>query len=139
MSNRRLVESQLGLHFTVGPADESQDSSCSKLAGDAYDAFEALLKSEGMALLGRPDPSISDDFRFQPFELCEFDWEGTEIEGMIAYGFWIHGPDFSQEEARILRDMAARAVTTVCGEDGRFVRAELYCKWEESATAPFEM
>ena len=57
MAHRRLEATELGLYFSVGSKVQSDEEDLSDRAGKAYDAFDALLKEEGMSLLGRPDPT----------------------------------------------------------------------------------
>lgn len=135
---KTLVETQLGLFFAVGPAGDENAKSNTRRQSESFGALEALLKERGMSELGKPDPSVSDDFRFLPFELCECEFDEREEGGQAVYSVWFYsGSPIEQEAAVKLRDMALEAYRTACGADAQFVRADLYEKWEHATTKPF--
>lgn len=138
MAHRRLEATELGLYFSVGSKVQSDEEVLSDRAKKAYDAFDALLKEEGMSLLGRPDPTISDDFRYLPFELFEFGWDCSEDDGLVIYPVWVNAPNFTRAEAGLLRDMGLRAFQSVCGADARFIRAEVTQEWKELVTTAYD-
>ncbi|KVP39854.1 hypothetical protein [Burkholderia ubonensis] len=133
-----LVENQLGLYFTVGPSGDTNDETNAARQTKSYDALQALFNERGMAELGKADPTISADFRHVPFELCACEWESEDVDGQVSYSVWFHSPQAIEEDAAAkLRAMALEAYSAVCGADARFVRAELYQKWESAETTPF--
>lgn len=135
---KTLVEAQLGLYFTVGPDGDEHEASNAKRQTESFRALEALFKERGLSELGKSDPSVSDDFRFLPFELCECEWEGREEDDQVVYSVWFHSSSPIEQEAAVkLRAMALEAYRTACGVDAEFVRADLYEKWEHSTTTPF--
>lgn len=135
---KTLVEAQLGLYFSVGPAGDEYEASNAKRQTESFQVLEALFKERGMSELGKSDPSVSDDFRLLPFELCECEWEGRDEDGQAVYSVWFHsGSPIEHEAAVKLRAMALEAYRTACGVDAQFVRADLYEKWEHATTTPF--
>lgn len=133
--NKQLREAQLGLYFSIG-ATAMGDEAASERQHQCYQALEALLKSRGMTELAVQDRE--GDFRYMPFELCECEWDGDQVEGQFVYSVWIHSSSaFEPSAAKKLRDMALEAYVQVCGKDAQFVRAEMYQKWGYSTTTPY--
>lgn len=135
---KRLVENQLSLILTVGLTGEAHEAACSDRQTKGHKALAALFSEKGMALFGKPDTTISEDFRYLPIELCECEWDAEEVGDKVAYSVWFHSAlPFSAEDALALRALTLEAYTTVCGTDASYVRAELYQKWEETLRTPY--
>ncbi|KVP96647.1 hypothetical protein WJ97_12245 [Burkholderia ubonensis] len=134
---KTLVEAQLGLYFAVGPAGDANDETNADRQTNSFKALEALFNERGMSELGKSDPTVSEDFRFLPFELCACEWDGEDVDGQVVYSIWFHsGSAIEPAAAAKLRAMALEAYTAVCGPDARFVRAETYQKWTFSERSP---
>ncbi|KWA84117.1 hypothetical protein WL29_22390 [Burkholderia ubonensis] len=138
--DKTLVEAQLGLYFAVGPAGDANDETNAERQTNSHKALCALFNDRGMAELGKPDPSVSDDFRFLPFELCECEWDSQDADGKAVYSVWFHsGAAIGSADAAKLRALALEAYTSGCGTDAHFVRAELYQKWTFSERTPLTL
>ena len=136
--NQTLVEAQLDLHFVVGPSGDANDETNAGRQTQSHKALCALFHERGMAELGKADPSVSADFRVLPFELCECEWDGQDVDGQAVYSVWFHsGEVITPIDAIKLRALALEAYTAVCGPDARFVRAELYQRWAFTTRTPF--
>lgn len=137
---KTFVENQIGIFMTVGPAGEPNEELCARRQTQSYDALEKLFNQRGMALFGKPDATISEDFRYLPIELCECEWESEELDGQVMYSVWFHSTQpFTQDDAKAMRDLMEEAYRTVCGPDARFVKAELYEKWAVTERRPFAL
>lgn len=136
--NQTLVEAQLGLHFAVGPAGEPHEASNAERQTNSHSAVLALFNERAMALLGKPDPSVSESFSNLPYEVCECEWESQDVDGQAVYSVWFHSSAaIDQNDATKLRALALEAYASVCGRDARFVRAELYQRWAYTTRTPF--
>lgn len=138
--SKTFVENQLGLYFTVGPAGEANEELCAKRQTQSYDALEKLFSERAMGLFGKADPTISEDFRYLPIEMCECEWESEEKDGKVSYSIWFHSTQaISQADAQALRGLTEEAYRAICGEDACFVRAEIYEKWALTERRPFTL
>ena len=137
---KRFVENQLGLFFSVGPASDAADDLLSERHSRSYAALDMLFNEKGMGLFGKSDPTVSEDFRYLPLELCECDWDGQDEDGQVVYSVWFHSTSpFTPEDAVKLRELAKDAYEAGCGPDAAYVRAELFEKFEESTRRPFPL
>lgn len=137
---KRFVENQLGLFFSVGALGDAAEDLFSERHSQSYAALDALFNEKGMALFGKSDASVSDDFRYLPLELCECDWDGQDVAGRVVYSVWFHSTTpFTPENAVKLRELTKEAYEAVCGADAAYVRAELFEKFEESSRRPFPL
>lgn len=129
-----LLEAQLTLYFAVGPDRGEDDETSTDLQTRSYDALNVIYHKRGLAELGVG----SEGSRYVPVELCDCDWDGRAVDGEAVYSVTFHSEGaIDQALATKLRAMAQEAYTTVCGPDARFVRAELYQKWETSERAAY--
>lgn len=137
---KRLVENQLGLFFSVGSSETTDEELCCKRHSQSFDALDKLFNEKGMGLFGKSDPSVGTDFRYLPLELCELDWNGQDEAGQVVYSVWFHSTSpFTPEDAVKLRELTKDAYAAVCGPDAAYVRAELFEKFEESSRRPFPL
>ncbi|HDR9106009.1 hypothetical protein P5X00_36365 [Paraburkholderia sp. A2RO-4L] len=136
--DKRFESNELSLFFTVGPAGADNDELAASRQTKSFAALEALLNERGMDEFGVPDSTVSEDFRFVPFELCANEWDSTEVDGKTVYSvtFFSNRP-FDQVTASKLRFFVAKAYASVCGADARFVKAELFQKWVVTERGPF--
>lgn len=132
---RSLVETQLCLFFSVGPVGAEDDETTSARQTRSYNGLTAILADRGLDELGVG----SHGFTYVPVSLCECEWDGQDVDGQAVYSVAFHSESvIAPELATKLRAMALEAYTKVCGQDARFVRAELYQKWATSARAPYQ-
>lgn len=131
-----LAENQLGLFFSVGPVSSSDDA-YSERQSKSFDELDAILRERGMDELGLDD---HEGYRYLPLELCECEWDSYEENGKVLYSVWFHSTQpFTQDQAHKLRSMAQEAYGKVCGDEGQFVRAEIYEKWAHTHRGAFEI
>jgi hypothetical protein len=136
--DKRFESNELSLFFSVGPAGIEHDELTSSRQNQSFAALEKLLNERGMDEFGVPDSTVSESFRFIPFELCANEWDSTEVDGKTVYSVTFQSSrPFDQVTASKLRFFVAKAYTSVCGEDVRFVKAELYQKWVVTERTPF--
>lgn len=134
-SRGQLIETQLMLHFAVGPDRGEDDEISSGLQTRSYNALNAIYLDRGLAELGVG----SEGFTYVPVGLCECEWDGQVVDGQSVYSVAFHSESaIDAALAAKLRAMALEAYTKVCGSDARFVRAELYQKWATSERAPYQ-
>lgn len=137
---KRFVENQLGLFFSVGSSEPTDEALCCERHSRSFDALDKLFNEKGMSLFGKPDLSLGPDFRYLPLELCECDWNGQDEAGQVVYSVWFHSTSpFTPEDAVKLRELAKDAYEAGCGPDAAYVRAELFEKFEESTRRPFPL
>ncbi len=138
--SRQLIETQLGLYFSVGPAGEESEALCANRQDQAYKVLDQMFREKALAMFGRQDPSFGPDVLFNPIELCECGWEGSGEDGKCVYSVWFYKTSiFTSEEGVKLRELARDAYEAVCDGDAGFVRAEQYLKWSESECRPFPL
>lgn len=131
----RLLETQLSLFFSVGPAGGDDDETTSDRQTQSYNALTAFMVDRAMAELG----VTTDGFTYVPVELCECEWDGEDVDGQAVYSVAFHSERVIDPVlAAKLRTMALEAYTKVCGPDARFVRAELYQKWATAERTPYQ-
>lgn len=134
-----LMEAQLGFFFAVAAVAGEDDERGAQRQSASYAGLAALFKERAMTEFGKADPTVSADYRYVPFELCECEWEGYAEHGQSIYSVWFHShSDFDLVAAGKLRELAVEAYTQVCGADARFIRAELYQKWSYNQRTPFK-
>lgn len=133
-----FVENQLGLYFSVGAAEAFPENLGFKRHQAAFEALEASFLAQADELFSERDVTVSEDFRFEPIELCEFEGETTQLDGQVINGVWFHSSrPFTQAQAQQLRTLVLAAYRTAYGEAARFVKAEIYRKWAVSERGEF--
>jgi len=136
-SRTEFIENQLGLYFSVGPADLSEKIGFERQKA-AVEALEKAFNEQAETLFGEPDATLSDDFRYVPIELCELDFETSMTDGMLVGSVWFHSPrPFDDAQARTLRTLALEAYRSVCGEAARFMKAEMHRTWHVRESGEF--
>lgn len=133
---KQFVENYLGLYFTVAPDTPESELLASERQGLAYDLLHERFIKEADARFGEPvlnEPEI----RIVPLELCACDWDSESREGKVVYSVWFHSVHpFTVPRATELKQMAEQAYRQACGDDAKYVRAELNKRWEEKTTQP---
>lgn len=88
-----FVENQLGLYFSVGAAEAFPENLGFKRHQAAFEALEASFLAQADELFSERDVTVSEDFRFEPIELCEFEGRlpnstdrSSTVSGSIAPG-----------------------------------------------------
>lgn len=133
-----FVENQLGLYFSVGAAEAIPEDLGFERHQAAFEALEASFLAQANDLFGESDVTVSEDFRFVPIELCEFEGESTQLDGQVINSVWFHSSrPFTQDQAQRLRTLVLAAYRTAYGEAARFLKAEIYRKWAVSERGEF--
>lgn len=135
--SKRFIENYLGLTFALGAwveDDESDDTS--KKQKKAYDELQRIFEKRAMAELSVSDPTVSDDFRWVPVELCECEWESSQKDEQVVYGVWFQSNQHIEPDlARKLRAMAQEAYDFATGSPTPFMGAKLQQTWQITETS----
>lgn len=133
---KQFVENYLGLYFTVAPDTPESESLSAERQGLAHDLLHKRFVKEAYARFSEPVPGEAE-CRIVPLELCACDWETESREGKLVYSVWFHSVrPFTVPLATELKQMAEQAYRQACGDDAKYVYAELNKRWEEKTTQP---
>lgn len=140
MSTRRLQSEQIGIWLRAserisGKPDEVLNEVYAR-QDRAYAALETLFKAQALELFGREDLTVSEDFVWCPYELCEQDFELLEQGDHAACGFWFYSESaFTEQDVRTLAGLCQSAWSAGTGEVAPAVLAvQRYREWFESET-----
>ena len=140
---RTLQETQLTLYFSIGDAPLAEDDDLAwKIHRQAYERIATALRESGALLIPgwlESDPSVSPDFAFCPYELCDND--GMAVGQPPAYYVIFHregSGEFPPQVARALRDFCLQQYQVAAGDcPVQFARASRHQRWEVSETQPW--
>lgn len=138
-SRTAFKDQQLGFFFNINnlqvtPGEdipESQYSAAEAVNTKAYELIQKLLPQAGV---WRKQDENEPEITYSPYEVCEETWETEELEGKIAFSFWIfsHHP-IDQATMSAFQVEVATAYELAAAELGgnvQFLRIESVVKEE---------
>lgn len=141
---RTLRETQLTLYFFIGaqPLSEDDDSAW-KIHNQAYERIQTALNASGASLIPgwiERDPSVSADFAFCPYGLCDDDGMAAGTPPAYSVAFHRDGEEeFPHDVACALRDFCLRHYQEAAGGvPVHLGRASRYQRWEVEETQPWD-